>query len=307
MVRAADGNAAMGHIPVELDLFTGGRVATTVTNNEGEFSFINLNADTYEIVVDEEGYQPLRQSVQVTRMSSAQTVAVYLRRAQGNISSPGPAKISAQELALPEDVDKDYQQGITELYQKHDWEASLRLFARVITKAPNFYRAYYHTGVADRKLGRDEAAEMALKRAVELSDGRYGGLLVELASLLVDEKKFTEAEKMARQGLTVWPGYWTANYELARALMGQRREAEAEKSMQEAVTSHPDIPKAYLFLANIHINRKDKASLVKDLDNYLRLVPAGLQSDKAREMRDQAMKDLAQAKSGPSAPTSPQL
>lgn len=298
-VRSAESSSGIGFVRVELRVFGGGQLGLALTNAEGEFSFNGLQAGDYELAVEKDGYEPLRQTCQVMGMTGPQFAVVYLKRLEGSVPTGGRAAISAQELALPLEVKKDYEEGIAALYEKHNSEASLPLFARVIAKAPDFSGAYYHTGVADRNLGRNQEAETALRKAIKLSGGRYGHSKILLASLLVDEKKFAEAEKMARQGLATAPRDWTGNYELARALMGQHREDEAEKSMQDAVAAHPDIPKAYLFLANIHLNRKDGASLIKDLDNFLRLDPKGPQSDKARKMKEQTQKELAEAKAAP--------
>jgi hypothetical protein len=48
----------------------------------------------------------------------------------------------------------------------------------------------------------------------------------------------------------------------------------------------PDNPPVYLLLANIHIQRKDYAALLRDLDDYLRLAPFGPEADQARKTRE---------------------
>lgn len=45
---------------------------------------------------------------------------------------------------------------------------------------------------------------------------------------------------------------------------------------------------------------------MKDLDNFLRLEPSGPQSEKARQMREQTLKDMAEAKAGGKPPAPPQ-
>jgi tetratricopeptide (TPR) repeat protein len=73
---------------------------------------------------------------------------------------------------------------------------------------------------------------------------------------------------------------------LARALTALKKTDEAEKNAQQARDLMPDNPPVYLLLANIHIQRKDYAALLRDLDDYLRLAPFGPEADQARKTRE---------------------
>jgi Flp pilus assembly protein TadD len=305
-VRAADNETPLEHIRVELHHLGGAIMGTTFTGGSGEFSFYGISGGDYVLVVEQDGYEPLRQQLQVSDSLTASGVLLFLHRLEGSRSTAPTGTVSARRLGLPAKVQQDFEQGLAELYDKNKPEASLPLFARVIAKAPKFDEAYYETGVAYRKLKRDQEAETALRKAIELSENHSAKSQITLASLFVDEGKFADAEALARQVLATVPENWAANYELARALMGQHRTDEAEKSILEALKAKPDISEAYLLLANIHMNRNDQASLIKDLDNFLRLDPKGPQSDKAREMRDRTITELGQAKAAGTPPAPPQ-
>jgi hypothetical protein len=301
-IHSAENEGPLEHIHIELHHFGGAIMGTTFTGASGEFSFYGISGGDYQLVVEQDGFEPLHQQIQISDSLTATGIVLFLHRLSGTRSTAPAGTVSARRLGLPAKVQQDYEQGLAELYEKNKPEASLPLFARVIAKAPKFYEAYQQTGVAYRKLKRNQEAETALRKAIELSGDHSAESQITLASLLVDEGKFADAEAFARQGLATAPGNWAGNFELARALMGQKRADEAEKSILEALKAKPDISEAYLFLANIHMNRNDDASLIKDLDNFLRLEPKGPRSDKAREMRDRTIKDMGAAKAAGSPP-----
>ena len=106
-----------------------------------------------------------------------------------------------------------------------------------------------------------------------------------LAAILTDMKRYEEAESVSRRGVSVDASSWRGPFELARALTALKKTDEAEKSAQKSRDLMPDNPPVYLLLANIHIQRKDYAALVRDLDDYLRLAPVGSEADQARKTK----------------------
>jgi len=65
-----------------------------------------------------------------------------------------------------------FEKGLQRL-AKHDPVGSLTQFERATTGFPDYYEAYYHIGVADLRLGREEEAAQAFQTAIVLSRGRY--------------------------------------------------------------------------------------------------------------------------------------
>ena len=52
-----------------------------------------------------------------------------------------------------------FEKGLQRL-AKHDAVGGLTQFERATTGFPDYYEAYYHIGVADLRLGREEEAEI---------------------------------------------------------------------------------------------------------------------------------------------------
>jgi Tfp pilus assembly protein PilF len=295
-VISATSNASIQNARIELRTFTGQLVAITSSNSNGEFIIPGLGTGNYVIEAKQQGFRTTSETLEVNSMEGMGDVILTMRpEVNAKVAPPGDP-VSARLLNIPQRAQDAYAKGVKELYDKKDPEASLPYFALALKGAPEFYEAYFQTGVAYRDLGRNEEAEPAFRKTIELSKGRFYEANFRLASLLGDLKKYSEAETLVRQGLAVEPKSWLGNFELGRDLVSLHKPDEAEKSLRKALEENPRLAKAYLLLANIHLARKEPAAVVEDLDNFLRLNPEGPQSAQARRVREQAQQQLDQAK-----------
>jgi len=190
-------------------------------------------------------------------------------------------EVSVRELRIPLKAHQNFEQGM-ECLAKKDAAGSLPHFQRAISEFAGYYEAYDRIGAADLKLWRVPEAEQAFRKSIELSGGGFAHPLLALGAILDDQGKFEEALTVIRKGLDLNPESWTGYYYLGLALFGSNRLDEAEKSDREALLRKTEFPKAHLLLADIHSRQKQYASLVIDLDEYLRLVPDGPDSDWAK-------------------------
>ena len=298
-VRTSDDGRPMEMIKVDLKRMTGEVIGTTFTRSNGEFEFNGLRNGMHYLVVEEKGYEPVRESVEIFH-SSRPGLLIFLKRPIVVVSSEPGNIVSAHELSLPRRAREAMQKGMDRL-GKQDLKGSLIQFQRAVAAVPTYYEAYHQMGVAHMRLGQATEAEQALRKSIELSEGRYSEAYFPLASLLSNQQRFGEAETLTRQGLGLDGNAWQGHYELARALVGLNRVDDAEKSAREARTRKPDFPPLHLVLANIHIRKRDYPALLEDLDTYLKLEPSGPLSDKARQMREAVGRALVNAQNAPSA------
>jgi tetratricopeptide (TPR) repeat protein len=205
--------------------------------------------------------------------------------------------ISAHQLSVPHKAHDEFEKGMSMIYLKSDYRAAIAQFQLAIKDFPTYYEAYAEEGNSYYQLQQLGPAEEALKKSIELSSGQYADAAFTLSAILTDTKRYDDAEKIARQGVSVDSTSWRGPFELARALNALKKPAEAEKEAQQSRDLMPDNPPVYLLLANIHIQRKDYAGLIRDLTDYLRLSPNGPEADQARKTRDHAQSLLAAQKS----------
>jgi tetratricopeptide (TPR) repeat protein len=204
--------------------------------------------------------------------------------------------VSVRELSIPAKDVQAYEQGIDCLARK-DAAGSLPHFQRAISEFADYYEAYDRIGAADLKLWRVPEAEQAFRKSIELSGGRYAHPLLALGAILDDREKFAEAESVIRKGLDLDPDSWTGHYYLGLALSRLNRLDEAEEYVREALRQKTNFPEAHLLLADIHGREKDYRLLVSDLDEYLKIVPDGPASARAKALRDSAQRILLESQS----------
>jgi len=303
-VRSAANEVGLEMIRVDLKRFTGETVASAYSRNNGEFEFTGLGNGTYIITIDLEGFEPVRETVELFNTSRV-GIQVLLRKIETFApQEPGHA-VSARELALPRRARDAMQRGMERLYQKSDYKGSLLEFRKVLAEAPNFYEAHFQTGVAYLSLQQEADAETELRRAIELSAGEYPEAHFVLASILSSRNDFDGAEQLLRKGLALDGEAWQGHYELARALFGLNRVDEAEASARETHRLNPGYAQLHLLSANIYIRKKNYPALLQELDEYLKLEPEGEMAAQARQTRTRIAESLARAQGSSSPPPNP--
>ena len=150
----------------------------------------------------------------------------------------------------------------------------MRLFAAAIGEAPDFYEAYYHQGVAEAQLNRDEEALRSFQTAIDLSDGHYPRAEFGYALVLTRAGNARDAERVVRHGLQTDPNIADGHVVLSLILLKLKRLEEAEKSAQEALRlNQPSSAKAHLVLADIRGESGDLGGQARELDAYLERYP----------------------------------
>lgn len=291
-------------VKVELRRFSGDLAGTVFTRTNGEFEFTGLSAGMFYLIVEESGYEPLRESVEIAGTSHF-GLLVYLRKTVAVEPEENGNAVSVRELNLPAKTRAAFRKGMDILYTKNDPAASVPVLQKVTTAAPGFYEAFFHLGIAYDQLNKMTEAEAAFRKAITASEEKYPEAFIALGSLLTSLEKPAEAEAMVRRGLALNASLWHGHYEMGRALLGQNRLEEAEKSLGEVVKLRKGYAPAYLLLANIHIRVRNQTALLGDLNEFLRLEPDGPQSAQAKKLRDSIVQSMENAKNAPAAPPKP--
>ncbi len=303
-LRFAHNERPAENIKIELRRFSGEVAGATFTRSNGEFEFAGLSTGQFFLIVEESGYESVRELVEV-RSTSPLSVMVYLKKLAIAPPEETGDSVSALELSLPSKTRATFRKGMGTLYTKNDATASVALLQKVITASPDFYEAYFHLGVAYDQLHRMEEAERAFRKAIAVSGEKYPQAFIALGSLLNSLQKATEAEALVGRGLALNGSMWQGHYEMGRALAALNRLGEAEKSLGEVLKLRNDYAPTYLLLANVHMRTRNQTALLTDLNEFLRLEPDGPQSPKARKLRDSIVQAMENAKKAPPASPKP--
>jgi tetratricopeptide (TPR) repeat protein len=285
-VIAKGANHTVGGVIVSIRSLTGGGFASILTDSNGHFQVRGLDAGKYEIVVEEPGYEPTQETLELQGPSPP--LEIYLKP-----SRPSPshgrdyAAVSVRELKIPGKARDAFEHGLARL-AKNDAAGSRVQFVRATVAFPGYYEAYYHLGVAQLRLGRDEEAAQAFQKAIDLSGGHFAWAQFAMGVLLCRRGKNSEAETVIRRGLDIDGSSAPGHLFLGIALLRLNRLEEAEKNAREALLRNPGLASAYLVLADVHASRGEYAMQLHDFDAYLKLEPDGPASKVVRGFRETA-------------------
>ncbi|PYT80430.1 MAG: hypothetical protein DMG40_12490 [Acidobacteria bacterium] len=277
---------------VNIRSLSAGTIETISTDFDGHFELREVPPGAYEVSAAEQGYGIASAITQVSFFPAEVTLCL------SSSSAPPPSAnaytVSVRELKIPSKAQDEYQRGL-ERMAKNDFAGSLGHFKKAAAAYPDYYEAFYQIGVAELRLHHQMEAMEALQKAIDLSDGHYARAQFAYGLILCNQGKPKEGEDLIKRGLETDPDSPQGHLFLGIALLDQNRADEAEKSLREALLRKPDYPDVYLVLADVHAKRKDYQSQVRDLDNYLKLVPSSPGNAYVRGVRDTAKRLLSQS------------
>jgi tetratricopeptide (TPR) repeat protein len=281
----------VGQVAVSLKSRVAGVFRSVLTDFEGRFKVQNLPRGTYDIVVDEDGYEAAQASAQLDGPSAK--LVVYLRSRSGPILQ-SRYTVSVRELKIPGKAQDELRKG-QERAAKNDPARSLVHFLKAAQIYPGYFEAYYNIGVAESAMGHHDEAMKAFQTSIDLSGGRYAPAEFGYGYLLCQAGLAGEAEKVIRKGLEAEDAAPQGYVILGEALKQLNRLDEAEKSEREALLRNPNIAAAYLVLSDVAESKGDYRAEIQNLDMYLKLQPNGSGSELARKVREGAQRMLAKS------------
>lgn len=283
------GSEPASQVAVSLKSHAAGVFRSILTDYDGHFEVSGLSAGTYEVTIEEQGYQPYRSTAEFD--GSSLKLELHLAPLAPTQPFQSANTISVRELAIPGKAQEEYRKGLVSLAKKELVE-SLKHFASAVRAFPGYFEAIYHQGLVEADLGHEEAAMQDFQTAVNLSGGRYAKAQFGMGYLYYLQGDAAQAESLTRRGLELDPDSADGYVILGMTLLRLNRVEEAERSAREALLREPSKADAYLVLADSCVRRRNYQGQVQALDTYLKLDPNGPASQRAREVREVAQKVL---------------
>lgn len=264
-----------------------------LTDYDGRFEVRGLAPGTYEVVVEQPGYESLQTKAQF----EGSPLKLVLHLMASKITQPFRSNytVSVQELKVPDKARNEYRKGL-ECLGKNDEAGSLSHFTKATQVFPKYFESYYHKGAVETKLGRLEEARQDFQMAIDLSGGKYAWAEFGFGYVLYLEGKADEAEAVVRRGLEMDENSPDGYAILGLTLLRLNRLDEAEKNARQALLRRPGFAQAYLVLADVYAHRRDYRVQLQNLDAYLQLEPKGPASDLVHQAREVALRMLGESK-----------
>jgi len=304
-----NGNASSDRIEVRLERSAGQTALITFTDAAGNFDFRNLSIGTYAVVVDLEGYEPVRQSVEVINSLGASSMTIFLskpnvikQRSTGlDADDPDVIDVSQMKENLPKKAVQDYEKAVEEK-QKGRLESAVKLLEDAIRVAPNFFHAHNNLGSLYLSSKRYDEAETEFKRSHELSPKserpltNLGRLYIEEATLKKDGdeaagKLLDQALDALEEAAKLNPRSATAYFLLGQANYRSSFFEEAEAAFKKAQFIDPNLTSARLMLANVYVKQQRWNDVLETLDSYLKDNPKAADRASVEALRARIAKD----------------
>src|SRR5262249_13752200 len=128
---------------------------TTFTDSAGNFEFRNLQAGTYYVAVTVEGYEPVRQGVDVfSNFGNSNIISIFLNKAAVDLrdrltgldaADPDIVDVSQMKENLPKKAVQSYEKTIKEKKKGRN-ETTIKLLEKTVQNGPNFFKTQKNPG-----------------------------------------------------------------------------------------------------------------------------------------------------------------
>lgn len=291
-------------------------VTTTYTDGAGNFEFRNIQSGQYWVVVNLEGYEEIRQNVEVySATGRVATVSLFLNKLPTvrkqltglDAADPDVIDITQMKERFPKKAVQEYERALDDRKRGQDSQATKRL-EEATRLAPDFYHAHNNLGVLYQKSNRYRDAEKEFRRAHELN-AKTAQPLVNLGSLLVQEadarkddgdevvgKILDDALDTLEQAVKIDPKSAMAYYYLGAANYKSSFLEEAEAALKKSLTLSGNSGSVRLMLVNVYLKQKRYNDVLQNLDAYLQENPKAENRPAVEDMRAKIVKGLEATK-----------
>ncbi len=160
--------------------------------------------------------------------------------------------------------------GLTQ-YQNGNYKAAAASFRLATAYDTDNINAYNYLAKADLKLGKTTEAINAYKISLEI-DGSQGDTYVDLASIYIDNKNYTEAEKVLKKGSQSDRTNSLPIYTLGLLQLNNlNKPKEAEEAFRKTIRIAPNDSNAYYGLGTALSKQGDYSGAVTQLNKALSL------------------------------------
>lgn len=261
---------------VRVRLFTATRGdITSMTDDNGKFSFRGLPRGDYTVVIDtEKEFEPTTQPVNIIQFTGApgQTYNVNIRLSLKGTTDSKAGVIDVELAGVPQPAVDFYKKAV-EFAKTGDHKAAIEQLLLAIDEYSKFMQAYSDLGVAYVQLKEYEKADEAFQAALKITPEAFKPLLGR-GIVLTCLNKFKEAEQILQSALKLNKQSPVGHYYLAIAVSNQNRFDEGEKEFLTSLKLGGDsMREAHRYLAVIYSAKNDKKRELEELQAYLKLVP----------------------------------
>jgi predicted Zn-dependent protease len=280
--------------------FRGNTIATTFSDSEGKFSFSELAPNLYHVLIDDEKYRPIDQTVQINPMVTSPTMVrlSLVPKESGRPEAPAhgsnPNMVGSLELKqFPKPALKEFDKGIRADKDGRTDDA-IDHYQKAIALAPDLYAARNNLGSAYLGKSRFAEAQEQFENVVKANPSDATAYF-NLGNVLLLTQKYQEASRWLDDGLSKEPNSSFGHFLLGSVCTRLGKNDQAEKELRTSLQLDPRMSKAHLALVNLFLQQERIGDAVSELKSYLKDAPDDPLAPKVREVLKKLEARLAAA------------
>ncbi len=286
----------IGNLKVRLVNYAAGDLTTSADAN-GSFSFRNLNAGSYVVVVaDNEGFEDFRESVFIDDLGGSifgspttlrpptriMNVQVFLKPKATEATAPAKV-ISAKWAHVPKDAIQHLQKGIELMRDNKTAEAEAE-FRKSLAIAPGFGPAHTELGILQQRTGKLDAAVASWKTALKYDENDFDAHL-NLGVAFLNLKQYPECENELISAAFLDKAAVRPHYYLGMLYVVKDDLNVARKAFETArdLKGGKALPAIHKYLGRVYMAMSLNKEAIRELQAYLDLMPSAQDADRVRK------------------------
>ena len=281
-----------GRVFVELQLRTA-TITSAYSDDEGKFVFYGLGSNPYHVVIRDERFVPVDQTVTVdTSISTTAVAQVNLTLREPAKKDLGPKRESGSNPYLidPAEYQRHFPKKAVQEYEKGlkanrggDGQEAARHFQKAIDFAPTFYPAHNELGRAYLAKSDFKGAQREFEEVIRLSPNDAVAH-VNLGNVFLLTRRLDDAFAQVQEGLRRDPNSAVGQFVLGSVYQKMHKPEESERALREALRLDPKMATVHLELVNLYLSQSKRPDAMNELKDFLKLAPEDPRAGHCREV-----------------------
>ncbi len=235
-VRYANDMSEASSVRVRLLEAMGIPITETFTDSRGTFEFGNLRPAQFMLEVSTEGYEVIRQSVDLSSMVGSRVHLTMLLVPSSQVAAERPPHgntASQRELQVPKKARKAFVKGLRELNEKDRPGRSVSHFQKAIELYLEYDEAYVQLSLAYLSQGMTVPAQETLERALAVNQENARAHAF-LGIVYREQEEMQKSARALQTSVTLKARDWLTHMELGKALLKIGKIEEAYEHARSA-------------------------------------------------------------------------
>jgi len=268
-------------------------VGELYSDTEGSYSFQGLPNGRYSLVVEQQGYRPLRQMVLLESLNPRAQAYITLEPASAEPKPPTPV-VAGSESSQRVDAGKptrnfspkaihEFEKG-NQSQKDGNFESAMSHYQKALRIEAGFYPALNNLGIIYERQKDHAQAEATFLKSLRINPDDAEAY-INLGHVLYEQGRYQPAIERLQEGLKRSPQSPMGHFFLGSAYLKLGDLDSAEPNLKRACAVDPTgMPSAHLQLANLYLKRHEMAAASTELQTYLRANPSDPQAPAIKKM-----------------------